>query len=82
MVSKKRVLYFASFCHTITHAMTLTLAPLLPLIRSELSLTNTETTSFAFISFLAFGALALPSGLLSDRVGSLKVMKIGLGLFL
>ncbi len=82
MVSKKRVLYFASFCHTITHAMTLTLAPLLPLIRSELNLTNTETASFAFISFLAFGALALPSGLLSDRVGSLKVMKIGLGLFL
>jgi len=62
--------------------MTLTLAPLLPLIRSELNLTNTETASFAFISFLAFGALALPSGLLSDRVGSLKVMKIGLGLFL
>lgn len=82
MISKKRVLYFASFCHTITHAMTLTLAPLLPLIRSELNLTNAETTSFAFISFLAFGALALPSGLLSDKVGSLKVMKIGLGLFL
>ncbi|KYC44947.1 MAG: multidrug resistance protein D [Candidatus Methanofastidiosum methylothiophilum] len=82
MISKKRVLYFASFSHTITHAMTLTLAPLLPLIRSDLNLTNTETASFAFISFLMYGALALPSGLISDRVGSLKVIKIGLVLFL
>ena len=82
MVAKKRVLYFASFSHTITHAMTLTLAPLLPLIRSDLGLTNTETASFAFISFLMYGALALPSGLISDRIGSLKVIRIGLVLFL
>lgn len=82
MISKKRTLYFASFSHTITHAMTLTLAPLLPLIRSDLSLTNTETASFAFISFLMYGALALPSGLISDRIGSLKVIRIGLVLFL
>jgi len=82
MVSKKGILYFASFSHTITHAMTLTLAPLLPLIRSNLNLTNTETASFAFISFLMYGALALPSGLISDRIGSLKVIKIGLVLFL
>lgn len=82
MISKKRVLYFASFSHTITHAMTLTLAPLLPLIRSDLRLTNAETASFAFISFLMYGALALPSGLISDRIGSLKVIRIGLVLFL
>jgi len=82
MISKKRALYFASFSHTITHAMTLTLAPLLPLIRSDLGLTNTETASFAFISFLMYGALALPSGLISDRIGSLKVIRIGLVLFL
>ena len=82
MISKKRVLYFASFSHTITHAMTLTLAPLLPLIRSELDLTNAETASFAFISFLMYGALALPSGLISDRIGSLKVIRLGLVLFL
>lgn len=82
MISKKRVLYFASFSHTITHAMTLTLAPLLPLIRSDLGLTNAETASFAFISFLMYGALALPSGLISDRIGSLKVIRIGLVLFL
>ncbi|HII95135.1 MAG TPA: MFS transporter [Candidatus Methanofastidiosum sp.] len=82
MISKKRVLYFASFSHTITHAMTLTLAPLLPLIRSDLGLTNAETASFAFISFLMYGALALPSGLISDRIGSLKVIRIGLILFL
>lgn len=82
MISKKRILYFASFSHTITHAMTLTLAPLLPLIRSDLGLTNAETASFAFISFLMYGALALPSGLISDRIGSLKIIRIGLILFL
>ncbi|NMC59449.1 MAG: MFS transporter [Candidatus Methanofastidiosa archaeon] len=82
MVSKKRALYFASFAHTFTHAMTLTLAPLLPLIRSDLNLTNTETASFAFISFLMYGALALPSGLISDKIGSLKVIRCGLILFL
>lgn len=82
MISKKRVLYFASFSHTITHAMTLTLAPLLPLIRSDWGLTNTETASFAFISFLMYGAMALPSGLISDRIGSLKVIRIGLLIFL
>ncbi len=82
MISKKRVLYFASFSHTITHAMTLTLAPLLPLVRSDWGLTNTETASFAFISFLMYGAMALPSGLISDRIGSLKVIRIGLLIFL
>ena len=82
MVSKERALYFASFAHTFTHAMTLTLAPLLPLIRSDLNLTNTETASFAFISFLMYGAMALPSGLISDRIGSIKVIRAGLILFL
>ena len=82
MVSKERALYFASFAHTFTHAMTLTLAPLLPLIRSDLNLTNTETASFAFISFLMYGAMALPSGLISDRIGSIKVIRSGLMLFL
>ncbi len=82
MVSKKKILYFTSFSHTITHAMTLTLAPLLPLIRSDLSLTNAETASFAFISFLMYGAMALPIGFISDRIGSLKVIKIGLILFI
>ncbi len=82
MISKKKVLYFASFSHTVTHAMTLILAPLLPLIRSEFGLTNTETASFAFILFLMYGALALPSGLISDRIGSVKVIQIGLILFI
>lgn len=82
MVSKKRALYFASFAHTFTHAMTLTLAPLLPLIRSNLNLTNTETASFAFISFLMYGAMALPSGLISDKIGSIRVIRAGLFLFL
>lgn len=82
MTCKKKVLYFASFSHTVTHAMTLILAPLLPLIRSEFNLTNVETASFAFIVFLMYGGLALPSGLLSDRLGSIRVIQIGLILFI
>lgn len=82
MASKKKILYFTSFSHTITHAMTLTLAPLLPLIRADLSLTNAETASFAFISFLMYGTMALPIGFISDRIGSVKVIRIGLILFI
>ncbi len=53
------------------------LSPLLPFIRSDLSLTYTEVGGLLFAYNIAYGVSQLPAGWLADRIGPRVMLTIG-----
>jgi MFS family permease len=81
METKKIILYFSSTIHGYTHAVELSLIPLLLLIQSAetgFDLSWRDTFLFAAASIFLFGFGGLPSGYFADKYGSLKIILCGL----
>ena len=66
--------------HSLNHSLFLVLPPLLDKITTDLGASFSTMGLIGTITFLTYGSGALIGGPLSDRLGSLKVARISLGL--
>jgi len=80
MPHRDKNLIISSLVHAYSHACILSIPPLVLLLKEEFSTNLTLISLIITISGLLFGLGALPFGALSDRIGSLKVHKIGIAL--
>lgn len=65
--------------HALVHAAMLTFPAVLQPMRQDLGVSLFAISIIGSISYLSFGLLAFPSGLLADRIGSRKVMAVSVG---
>ncbi len=75
---KKLLLYFCSTSHAFTHAVMLSVPPLIALIRQEFGFSYTQIFTYVTISGMLYGFGAVPAGYISDRWGSLKTIQLGI----
>ena len=66
--------------HSLNHSLFLVLPPLMTIIATDLDAGFGTIGLISTITFLTYGAGALIGGPLSDRIGSLKVAQISIGL--
>jgi MFS family permease len=66
--------------HSLNHSLFLVLPPLLSYIVADLGTTYSAIGVVATVTFLTYGAGALIGGPLSDRLGSLMVARVSVGL--
>jgi len=66
--------------HSLNHSLFLVLPPLLGYIVADLGTTYSAMGVVATVTFLTYGAGALIGGPLSDRLGSLTVARVSIGL--
>ena len=66
--------------HSLNHSLFLVLPPLLGNIAADLGTSLTVIGLISTITFLTYGTGALIGGPLSDRLGSVKVARISIGL--
>lgn len=78
MENKKKILFFCSADHALTHAVILSLAPLLLAIKEEFNFSYSVSFGFAALNIFIYGTGGIPAGYLSDRVGPLKAILLGI----
>ena len=78
-LSERSVVLTLSGAHALIHATELAYAALLLRIEAEFGANLLMLGVFANIAAFTFGLGALPAGMLVDRLGSLRVLKITLG---
>ncbi|MCW4049008.1 MAG: MFS transporter [Candidatus Bathyarchaeota archaeon] len=66
--------------HSLNHSLFLVLPPLMSTITEDLGTTLSSMGLIGTITFLIYGAGAMVGGPLSDKLGSLKVARISIGL--
>jgi MFS family permease len=66
--------------HSLNHSLFLVLPPLLERIISDLNTSYSTMGVITTITFLIYGSGALIGGPLSDKIGSLKVARVSVGL--
>lgn len=66
--------------HSLNHSLFLVLPPLLDIITTDLGASFSTMGLIGTLTFLTYGSGALIGGPLSDRLGSLKVARISIGL--
>ena len=69
-----------SVVHLFSHFYQLTLAPVFPLIKVEMGLTNVELGFLITVFFIASALFQTPAGFLVDRFGARPVLLGGLGM--
>lgn len=80
---ERKLVLLTSFAHCLCHMYMVLFPPLLPLLKSEFSGNYLILGLVSNVSYFAFGFGALPSGYLSDRLGSKNILLIflfGIGL--
>ncbi len=80
MENRKKILYFCSADHALTHAVILSLAPLLPAIKDEFDFSYSVSFFFAALNVFVYGTGGIPAGWLSDKIGPLKTLLAGIAL--
>jgi len=75
-----KLISIASVAHLFSHFYQLTLAPLFPLIKEELHVSNTELGLLVTVFFVASAAFQTPAGFLVDRFGPRPVLLGGLAI--
>ncbi|MBK18829.1 MAG: hypothetical protein CMM52_08335 [Rhodospirillaceae bacterium] len=75
-----RLISIVSLVHLFSHFYQLTLAPVFPLIKAEMGLTNVELGFLVTVFFIASALFQTPAGFLVDRFGARPVLLIGLGI--
>jgi len=76
--AEKQVIALTSSAHGLNHGLELTYAAILSSIAREFDADLLLLGVIANLSALAFGTLALPSGILADRLGSKRVVVLSL----
>ena len=69
-----------SVVHLLSHFYQLTLAPVFPLIKVEMGLTNVELGFLVTTFFIASAIFQTPAGFLVDRFGARPILLSGLGM--
>ena len=81
--SKTRIMSYSLMVMTLTHTMTHSFqnihTALFPVLRDEFMLTNQQIGIIASIPNLCQALLSIPTGLLSDRIGSKKMLLLAMG---
>ena len=75
-----RLISVISVVHLFSHFYQLTLAPIFPLIKLEMGLTNVELGLLVTVFFIASAVFQTPAGFLVDRFGARPVLIFGLGI--
>lgn len=75
-----RLISVISVVHLFSHFYQLTLAPVFPLIKAEMGLSNVELGLLVTVFFIASAVFQTPAGFLVDRFGARPVLIFGLGL--
>lgn len=75
---EKLILYFCSTTHAFTHAVMLSIPPLIALIRQEFGFSYTQVFTYVTISGMLYGFGAVPAGYMADKWGSLKTIQLGI----
>ncbi|MBU0728671.1 MAG: MFS transporter [Proteobacteria bacterium] len=78
MSSEQRVAWLTGFSHLITHGYMTLLPALLVAIASEHSINFTTLGIIANISYFLYGLGAIPAGYLADKIGSKRMLSIGI----
>jgi len=78
MENRKKILFFCSADHALTHGVILSLAPLLPAIKEEFGFSYSVSFAFAALNIFIYGTGGIPAGYLSDRVGPFKTILLGI----
>jgi len=73
-----RIIGAIGVAHLLSHFYQLTLAPLFPLIKAELAVSNVELGALVSLFFIASAVLQTPAGFLVDHVGARPVLIGGL----
>ncbi len=73
-------LLLLGIAHSLNHSLFLVLPPLMTTIANDLHTSFGTIGIISTITFLTYGSGALIGGPLSDRIGSLKVVKLSIGL--
>ena len=76
--TERRVIGYTAGAHYLTHALELSFAAVLVIVGLEFGVGPAVLGAVANAFALAFGATALPAGLLADRVGSRRLLVISL----
>ncbi|MFW6139062.1 MAG: MFS transporter [Spirochaetota bacterium] len=84
---EKTIVFFSAASHFFAHFYILLFPPLVMPLSRELGLPLAKVVDLSFSMYLLYGLVAIPWGILSDRVGhkwamSLGVIIAGLGMFL
>ncbi len=75
-----RLISVISVVHLFSHFYQLTLAPVFPLIKVEMGLTNVELGFLVTVFFIASALFQTPAGFLVDRFGARPILLGGLGM--
>ncbi len=76
---ERRIMTYIAMAHGLTHILELTYAAMLTRIAAEFGLRAVVTGGIATIFGWAFGSSAIPSGFLTDRLGSRRVLVYAFG---
>ena len=79
-MSKKPVLLFTAFAHSLDHSYIIVFTILLPLLVEEFDMSPGEIGLIASVPSLLFGFNAIPAGFLTDRIGSRKIAALSISL--
>ena len=71
---RSREFLLLTFSYGLSHVFLTSLAPLLPLIRKEFSLSYTVVGVFTFVLVLCFAFAGIPAGILSDKIDRVKLL--------
>jgi predicted MFS family arabinose efflux permease len=77
--SERRLIGYIAAAHALTHIIELTYPLLLTQIEDDFGITAVISGAIATIFGLAFGTTAIPSGFLTDRLGSPRVLVYAFG---
>jgi MFS family permease len=74
-----KIIWLVSFSHLMTHAFMSILPAVLMMIAAEQGMSFTAIGAIANVSYFLYGIGAFPAGYLADRIGSKRLLTVGIG---
>jgi MFS family permease len=74
-----KIIWLVSFSHLMTHAFMSILPAVLMMIAAEQGMSFTDIGVIANVSYFLYGIGAFPAGYLADRIGSKRLLTVGVG---